>query len=956
MSPTPNPDFLRTLLLTLALGSLTAGPVPVWSASAQPGPNASRQALVRFDIPSQPLSSALPLFIQQSGVDALIYAHRDLGGAISQELIGEFPLLDALQHLLSATRLQVEVLGEGALVIRPGSGRTAPRPQRGSAPLPAEPAAEVSRSNLIEEIVTIGTRVRGHTSSQASVPVDIVAGDMLQQIGTFGLGERLQSLAPSFNFSRTTVSDGTDFVRPATLRGLSPDQMLVLVNGKRRHSQAQINIQQSVGRGSSGTDINAIPLVAIERVEVLRDGAAAQYGSDAIAGVINIVLKNRSEGTELQASYGQSKAGDGNTADLNVNTGWTIGEGGYFNLSLQSLRRQQSNRAGLDQRFEPPQVSMRIGEAENDFQALFFNGALDVSAGQAYWFGGLSQREGQSAGFYRAAGASPEQPPVSSRYVPVLFPQGFLPLQQVEVDDESLTLGWIMEFSEQWQMDASLSYGRNRFTQGTQRSVNVSLGVDSPTSADNGYLEFQQLSANWDLRGQLKGYLATPLYLAAGVEYREEQYRVRKGEFASYAYGPDDNFDVFIPSPLDPCPNWPDPDACPDGSERNPAQAGMQAFPGFRSNVNADRDSLAFYLDAETDVTDRLRLGGALRLERYEDVGANGTGKLSFRFQGNDRLALRGAISSGFRAPGLNQRAFTNVLTNIGPDLLTDTLHSAEGSAANTALGVQPLQEERSTHLSMGLVWTPKSALNVTLDWYYIDIEDRIVMTDVIAADSVSCILGSQCALDQVLQALNRNVGAVQFFTNAIDTQTQGADLVISGDWDLGIHGLLHLNATAHYNKTEVKNISPPAGIEAKVLFSDAQVDLIETGQPRQRLSLVADWALDQWQVRLMLNRYGKVKTSYFTEPSLGVDVPGAEDEVHKSGAAWLTDVDISYQITPSIRVAIGANNLFDVQPDKLASDSVPSFITGGSFVYPWESTPFGIQGAFYYTRLQGQF
>lgn len=941
---------MRRKVLTLLLIAL----VPWGAVVAEP----ASAKKIAFDVPAQPLTNALVMFAGQAAIESLLYNPQDLQAVDSVALIGNYTLKAALELLLQNSSLVYRQLDSGVIVINRALKKSAksPRFKRARRQL-RKPETELDHDKpLLEEVVTIGTRVKGRTVTETAVPVDILSGDMVQLIGATELGERLQTLAPSFNFSRTTVSDGTDFVRPATLRGLSPDQMLVLINGKRRHNQAQINIQQVVGRGSSGTDINAIPLSAVERVEVLRDGAAAQYGSDAIAGVINIVLKSQTEQTDVLAKYGQTQEGDGETTDLSVNTGWDLNGLGYLNISLESLDRGESNRAGLDSRFEPPRVSMKIGEAENDYYALFLNGGIRVGEGEAYLFGGISRREGESAGFYRGAGADPAQVPVSSRYVPALYPEGFLPLQKVEVDDDYLTLGYTSPLSGQWELDTSMTYGRNRFSQGTEQSVNVSLGVDSPTEADNGHLEYQQLTANLDFVGRLDLGWPDTLYLAAGLEYRDERYRIRQGDFASYAYGIDDDFSIFIPSPIDPCPNEPGPLDCADGRARDQAQAGMQAFPGFRSDVNESRDSVALYVDAETNVTPQWLLGAAVRFEHYGDVGSNTTGKLSFRYQWLSDLAFRGALSSGFRAPGLNQRAFTNVLTNIGPDLLTETLHAAEGSAAVQALGVDALEEERSTQWSLGLVWMPRSNVTLTLDWYRIEIKDRIVMTDVIPEESVGCVTPTNCPLAEVLDALNQNIGAVQFFTNAIDTKTQGVDLVLSGDWTLDSGALLQLSGMVHVNKTRVERIHTPQSIAPEVLFSQAQINLTETGQPRQRVTLGLDWSHGPWRAHLHLNRYGKVKTSYFTEDSLGVDVPGAEDDVHGSNAAWLTDVDLSYRFGNGLQLALGANNLFDMLPDKLDSTSVPSFFTGGSFVYPWESTPYGIKGAYYYARVQYTF
>lgn len=928
-----------------------------------------KKGLLRFNIATQSLATALVTFADQAQLQSLLYNDEDLAGKTGLGLKGELTVDAALTQLLTGSGLAFTIIESGIIVIQPApsSGKkTVPgyaHKIRTSAHPPAD-NHETEYQNIVE-IVTIGTRVKGRTTVEASVPVDVYAGDMLTLSGA-GIGAQLQSVSPSFNFSRTMVSDGSDIVRPATLRGMNPDQLLVLINGKRRHHQAQINIQQVVGRGASGTDLNAIPMNAIERIEVLRDGAAAQYGSDAIAGVINIVLKSRPDKTVLGSQIGQTRQGDGDTQKVLLETSVSLGEKGDINLFVESLRRDATNRAGLDSRFDPPRISMKIGDAEIESSTFFFNGHYLLPNAEAYFFGGVSRKKGISAGFYRGAGAEsyaasqgvpPELSAVNGLYIPQVYPFGFLPLQTTKVDDHYLSLGIRDHTAPNDSFDISVTYGANRYTHGSQQSINVSLGEQSPLSADSGTLAFRQLSLNMDVNRRL----IVPdtdwqWYLAAGFEYRLEQYRVHRGDFASYAYGPQDDYNIFIPSPVDPCPSEPGPQNCSDGSLRSRAQAGMQAYPGFRTQVNKFRDNLAVYFDLETNLHEHLRFGAAGRFGYYDEEGLNGTGKLSMRYQWSPTLALRGAVSTGFRVPGLNQRAFTNVFTNIGPSVLTQTLHAAQGSTAAAALGIDDLQEEHSKHVSWGLVWQPVEDLTLTLDLYRIDIDDRIVLTDVIEANATTCTYEVLCQLAVALESINQNIGAVQLFANGVDSNTKGADFVLNYQNSLGTFGLLEFNSTVHYNKTHISAVHAPGKLSPNLFFSQAQIDLIETGQPRQRLTFGIDWTLGPWRSMLRFNRYGKVKTSYFTEDSLQVDVPGAEDPVHKSSAAWLTDVDISYTFSSGYKVGLGATNVFDVLPDRLRPGNVPAYITGGSFVYPWESTPFGINGAYYYLHLQAVF
>ena len=372
----------------------------------------------------------------------------------------------------------------------------------------AEDDNKAEKGKKAETLIVTGTRVSGRTIEDTAVPVDLITSDIIEESGASEVGELLQKLAPSFNFSRTTVSDGTDIIRPATLRGLGPDQVLILVNGKRRHSQAWVNIQQTIGRGSAGTDINSIPVSAIEHIEVLRDGAAAQYGSDAIAGVINIILKGGGAGTTLSGKWGETKEGDGQVNQVSANSTINIGDTGFLNLTAEFRDRGATNRAGISNRKD--RVIMRLGDSSSENKYLFFNG----EAGIAYFFGGVSNRSGQSAGFYRFEDRA-------DRNVPQVYPDGFLPLQNTRVEDKSLAFG-IRDFigESSWEYDLSAVYGDNQFAFAASNSLNASIAAEyvqnnpnatdaeirensGPTSADSGNINFTQRTYNFDINGAL---------------------------------------------------------------------------------------------------------------------------------------------------------------------------------------------------------------------------------------------------------------------------------------------------------------------------------------------------------------------------------------------------------------------------------------------------------------------
>ena len=866
-------------------------------------------------------------------------------------------------------------------------------------------AQEVQRADNVEleEVITTGTRVKGRTATETTVPIDVFSVEDIARAGSTETGAILQKLSPSFNFSRTTISDGTDIVRPATLRGLNPDQVLVLVNGKRRHNQAWNNIQQTIGRGSSGTDINAIPASAIQRIEVLRDGAAAQYGSDAIAGVINIILNTDVEQSNVSVKYGEYDEGDGETTTVSGNTGFEIGDGGYITVSGEYRDRDATNRAvatGRTDLFDPGTTIMRIGDSDAENKAVFVNASLPTGFGEFYGFGGWSKREGESGGFYRFAERA-------QRAVPQVYPNGFLPLQTTEVEDYSFSAGFRKDFANDWTMDTSVTYGQNEFSFGTKNSINVSLAAEafyaaggdpatdiayidnsannvinpiipdpagqpdtpanraaaaaSPTGADSGSIQFDQTTVNLDFSGSVEIGLPQTLYVGTGLEYRDENYEIKEGDLASYSCGSSADITERVPSITDP-------DAF--------AACGMQAFPGYGpiSLVDEDRDSYAAYVDLETNLTDNILVGAAVRYEDYSDAGDQATGKFSGRWQLVDNFAFRGAVSTGFRAPALSQRFFSTVFTDIDGPNLVQTYHAPEGSLVPSLFGVSDLEHEESTSYSLGLIWDPLDNLSVTLDAYQINIDDRVVLGGKVG--------GGFTEPDPILDEFLNQFGFdnAQFFSNAIDTETKGVELVVTHDTDFGNYGFLTTTLSGAYNETSVESINAPAGIDKDVFFSQAQVDNVETGQPQERFIANFDWAVDRLSANLRLNYYGDVETSFFSCDGLGLGgecealgIDGPQSSV-KSDGKLLTDLEFSYDFGHGVVVAVGGENIFDEYPDKLPKVSSHGFISngpalapiggtpsglqaaGGNFQYPWESTPFGTGGAFWYGRVSYTF
>ena len=663
-------------------------------------------------------------------------------------------------------------------------------------PALAQDAPAEAQAGDLDEIQVLGSRAKNRTAAETAAPVDIIRVEQIERTGARELGQLLQMLEPSFNFSRTTISDGTDILRPATLRALGPDQVLVLINGKRRHQQALVNVQQTVARGSAGTDINAIPVTAIERIEVLRDGASAQYGSDAIAGVINIVLKRQTKETQLFFEAGETRKGDGEVLHGGLNTGFELGDDGFVNLSVEYRDRGETNRAGKDTlRVNPRRVTQRIGDADATDAYLWVNGGLGLGAGELYWFGGLSQRKGDSSGFFRSAG--------DGRTVPDLYPDGFLPNLITTVEDASLAVGYRAPLSDTWDWDVSINHGRSKFGFHERNSVNVScwyepLGTgiygQSPTSADTGTLKFDQTTVNLDFRGTIDIGNSEPLSLAVGGEYRSENYAIEAGDPVSYTYGRTNNPAIVI-------------------RDQNGgfAAPGIQGFPGFSPNEEVDdgRHNYALYADAETRFGGKFLVGGAVRFEDYSDFGNTATGKLSLRYDFTETFAVRGTVSTGFRAPGVQQLFYSQRSTNIDPTtgLLADTLTARQNSSVTRAFGIDPLKEEESTSATLGFSWRPSEKFSFTVDVFRIDIDDRIIFSSNIAPESVGTdglpctATNTNCPIRAILAPFG--VAQAQFFTNAIDTETTGIDIV--GEYSTeAAGGTLDLTALLHWNKTEV--------------------------------------------------------------------------------------------------------------------------------------------------------
>lgn len=799
-------------------------------------------------------------------------------------------------------------------------------------------------AGIAEEITVTGSRVRGRSATETPAPVDVIDSAAMQLTGATETGKILQLTAPSVNFTTTFVSDGTDAVRPATLRGLGPDQTLLLLNGKRRHQTALIHIQQTVARGSAGYDINTIPAAALERVEVLRDGAAAQYGSDAIAGVVNFILKRDTRQTDISLEAGQhyaenpelplgaspdAETGHGRIVAGSINTGFPVGRG-FINLTGDYRDRGETNRAGPDSlRVDPPRVVQRLGDASaRDFTG-FANAEFPVgdAGGALYAFGGYSNRRTNSSGFFRSRG--------DGRTPPAIYPNGFLPTITTEPVDSSAVVGYRSPIGGgTWRWDLSGNYGKSRFKFREENTVNISYFFEplnpanptgprfneSPLEGDTGTLIYDQVGFNLDFGGTVDwGVGSGPLNVAFGSEWRQEGYQIEPGEPVSYQYGRTDNRSIVILN-----------------QNGGIALPGTQGFPGFDPSTAVDetRNNFSAYADFESQLAAKFLGAAALRFENYSDFGSTVTGKVSGRVNFTDQVSLRGTFATGFRAPGVQQKFFSLRSTNLNAaGVLTDTLTALQDSPVTRDFGVPNLKEETSKSFTAGLVLKPSDAFRVTLDFYRINIDDRIVFS--------SNIQPSTPEIAEILERYVPGGGQVQFFTNAIDTRTNGFDAVAVYDYQIDNDSSLSLEGAFHFNDTEVTDVRSPSTIlPPAVLFDQAQKTLVEEGQPRQHHILSATYRRGDWRGNVRFNYFGKVAGEGFT---------GIKQEW---GGKWLTDVSLHVPIQKDrLSLTVGANNVFDVFPDLWTGDAAGPFPQLG-FLYGWETLPFGMNGGYYYARL----
>ncbi len=783
----------------------------------------------------------------------------------------------------------------------------------------------LSLSQLTHIPITLGTRGDGHNMMNSPVPVEVITAEAIERTGFGELGKALQRLLPSFNFPRAALADGTDHARPFTLRGMGTDQVLVLINGKRRHSGALLHVNSTIGRGSSGVDINMIPIHAVERIEVMRDGAAAQYGSDAIAGIINIILKQDLD-EQISLRLGQTREGDGALRQLSLSTGHKLGKKGFVHLSAELRQREATNRSGLDTRQQyfaddprnqqAASITHQLGDAALDDALVMLNAEFSNDDIDYYSHASLGYREGESTGFFRR--------PLDNRNVRSIYPDGFLPQITPEIMDMGLSIGAKSETDSGWQWDSSYTFGLSDFNFNVSNSLNASLGTASPRQFDSGSLKNQQHMFNLDLFKALDMGWRKPLDLGLGLEIRQEQFTIKAGEANSYLYG---GINVL------------------DGPNQGSiTAAGAQVFPGFRPSnaVSAKRHNISMYADLEYAFSKKLLGQAALRYERYSDFGSTLTAKLASAYNFNKAWVWRNSASTGFRAPSLSQSHFTSTATvfvdnNIPVEVGTFSVTHPLAQA----LGATDLSAEKSLHFSSGFSYQPNKKFLFSLDYFFTEIKDRIVLSGDIYQNAAAY---GQASVD----ALQRyNVLGARFFSNAIDTQTQGLDISAKYELALSKGQRLNFSAQYHVNKTRIigavrsPTILGVNGAEV-VLDRSERVQRVESGQPSSSIILNALYQYRDWDINLRLQRFGSYQlVNYLDDPSYDQNI----------SAKWLTDLDVTYHLSKRFSLSAGVHNLFDVYPDANLGKDTDSFSGAGKIIPYSPNSPFGYNGAFYYLR-----
>ncbi|MBG6221661.1 MULTISPECIES: TonB-dependent receptor [unclassified Janthinobacterium] len=797
---------------------------------------------------------------------------------------------------------------------------------------PTTGSANETAGASIDQVTVVGSRARNRTVFDSSVPIDrFGVREISNALSTGDVGAALQNLSPSINFPRIESSGASDSVRGIQLRGLAPDQVLLLINGKRRHTSAVLDTESSFA-GTVPVDINAIPPNAIDHIEILRDGAGAQYGSDAVAGVINIVLKKARTGGGASVSYGANHTHfeptdqtltDGQSVIVNADYGVPLGEAGFFRFGAETRRRSPTERAGpsdagwTSYNFTPAdqaldgKVVFKSGDSRQRNNYLFYNTQLTLANGlDLYSFATLNERKSDGSAYFRYPG--------DPSNVPALYPNGYRPVTNGDKRDLSIVAG-VRGSAGEWNWDASARHGSDRFDYGVSHSVNASLGAASPTRFKLAGFDFRQNALNLDATRTVDIGLPSPLSVAVGAEWMRETYTSSAGDPASYAAG------GFTDAP-----------------------PGAQAGPGLRPSdaYDGSRQVRSVYADVENDLTPRLLVGAAARYSDYSDFGSASTGKLSTRYKVTDTFLVRGSLSNSFRAPALVQTGFRFATLNFNADgtaLQTSALLPASDPLARS-FGAQQLKPEKSANVSLGLAWKPAAATSVTVDAYVIRIRDRITRSSDLQSDAVTAYLAANGRSD---------IQSVAYLANLLDTRTKGLDVVLNHELAF-TSGKLNLNAALNLNKTSLDKVRQSSATLANIdpsltLLTETSLFRIKHASPTSKLILGADWQAAGWGVQARATRFGELKDfSYDSDAPLIDGIPA-----QRFGAVWSLDLEGQLKLSKQLTVSVGGNNILDRYPQRVRQTNNATY--GGALPYNFIN-PIGVNGAYFYAKLNYTF
>ncbi|MBS1733576.1 MAG: TonB-dependent receptor [Bacteroidetes bacterium] len=849
------------------------------------------------------------------------------------------------------------------------------------------------------DIVVVGSRSGGRAKTETAVPVDVIK---INQVGIssakMDMTSVLNMAAPSFNYNKQSGADGADHLDLGTLRGLGPDQTLVLINGKRRHQTAFVGLFGSRGRGNSGADLNALPQSIVDRIEILRDGASAQYGSDAMAGVINIVLKkdinkwsiNTGWSGYYDTKYNANRAYDptqyytgkdidGQTFNFSVNNGFAIGHnGGFINLSFDYLKTGKTYRQVPDTNVQTNSKALPLNSSRRAFgdgsvqtDGAMYNMELPLGKDTKtvfYSFGGYNHKASDAFAYTRNLSARPDRFPVDVNGTPIFVP-GIMrkssdgeifynPHIVTDINDASVSAGFKGQTHCRWNWDISYTTGKNDFQYYGDKTFNASLiGNITKNNFYDGGFRFRQSTVNIDLNKDFKMVLQG-LNVGLGAEYRHEKYRIDMGEEASWK---------GYPNAFDQAP-------------------GSQGFPGFSpaDTIHAKRHSFSFYADGELNVTKKWLVEAALRFENYSDFGSLLTYKFATRYKVADNFNIRASASSGFRAPSLQQINFSNTLTSFSGGQLVQSRIARNGDAITKAAGIPDLKEEKSINASLGFAWKVMKGLTFTLDGYMIKIKDRIVLSGLFDASDATL----PAAFTSQLNGLG--VQTAQFFDNAVNTTNFGVDVVLDYSTKVGKKGNFKALLAGNFQKMKVDDVHVPVALDdsyrhRKTFFSDREEAFLLASAPQAKGTLSLNYSIGNLGVGINLNYFGKMKSLGFGwtglasaagtggpgDPAISgsftgidpyVDIDGYSDGVHVVKEEFIyrgkltTDLYVSYKIYKGISIYVGADNIANVHPDFAAVKNARYEAFDNEAGGPWESVQMGFNGRKLFAKLAFNF